>query len=645
LPFINRGRFVLIIGKFVPKSRKYMSKKSEKKSSSVVAVGRTFELKKITELMLASAILSVAAVSAHAQTANAELVESNTSFGSLNGALSTGGQAAGYVITGGASVLVGSNETQSLVSNFNTIGGAGSGGGAAAGGAFFVDSGSSLTVLNTNFSSNRAQGGTGGGVAPVSYVDQLFNITGEALSLSALPVASVAVFESNGSPVITRNLNSGVPSYSFNKLSISSDSASILKPGYMAAFDNYGTSVGIGSINGGTIVLNSAVTAAAKSLPTYQSTGFNVSPESYNTAIAETYQHNITHDSNNQWAWPTVPSVAQSGQSGYTLSNGTVTLNYAFTLQAFQQKNSTSGNNTYLTYSRRSVDLPEMSNVNVGDKLLTGTTTPQLATITEVVRYTLAEDTALFAGGTLMGKVKSFTLDRAIVGTPTFVDLMPAPTFKALAFTANGADVTVAGTGTLLPGMTATWTENNVAKSAVVQSVNGRTVTLNGTVASNVTDLKLVENPLVGDNALRVPNAAGKFLVGQAVYVPGSDSTVFQGTVASVVGDLVTVTPSDVTKKLSDYYDPAAGLALKTAAAIVSGSSLIVPYSAAGKTDAQIVALLNGRIVSGSSFSDNTKVNSVILNKTNGVVTSVTLGLVGGGSPPPRWKASSCCRP
>jgi hypothetical protein len=179
----------------------------------------------------------------------------------------------------------------------------------------------------------------------------------------------------------------------------------------------------------------------------------------------------------------------------------------------------------------------------------------------------------------------------------------------------------------------------------VVQSVNGRTVTLNGTVASNVTDLKLVENPLVGDNALRVPNAAGKFLVGQAVYVPGSDSTVFQGTVASVVGDLVTVTPSDVTKKLSDYYDPAAGLALKTAAAIVSGSSLIVPYSAAGKTDAQIVALLNGRIVSGSSFSDNTKVNSVILNKTNGVVTSVTLGLVGGGSPPPRWKASSCCRP
>jgi len=605
-----------------------MSKKSEKKSSSVVAVGRTFELKKITELMLASAILSVAAVSAHAQTANAVQVESDGSFnGLINGALSSGGQKAGYVITGNASVLVGNNETQSLVSNFNTIGGAGSGGGAALGGAFFVDSGSSLTVLNTNFSSNRAQGGTGGGLAPVSYVDQLFNITGAALSLSALPVASVAVFESNGSPVITRNLNGGVPSYNFNKLSISSDSASILKPGYMAAFDNYGSSVKIDSINGGTIVLNSAVTAAAKSLPTYQSTGFNVSPETYNTAIADIYQHNIANDEFHQLALPTVPSVAQAGQSGYTLSNGTVTLNYAFTLQAFQQKNSTNGNNTYLTYSRKSVDLPALSNVNVGDKLVTGTTTPQLATITEVVRYTQDEDAALYAGGTLMGKVKSFTLDRAIVGTPTFVDVMPAPTFKALAFTASGADVTVAGTGTLLPGMTATWTENNVAKTAVVQSVNGRTVTLSGTVASNVTDLKLVENPLVGDNALRVPNAAGKFRKDQVVYVPGSNGTVFQGTVASVVGDLVTVTPSDSEQPLSKFYDPAAGLALKTAAAIVNGASLSVPYSPAGKTDAQIVALLNGRIVSGSSFSDNTKVNSVTLNKTNGVVTSVTLGL------------------
>lgn len=604
-----------------------MSKKSPIRASRQAIAQHPMQLKKITELMLASAILSVAAVSAQAQTANAVLVDSNTSFGGLNGALSTGGQAAGYVITGGASVQVGNNDTQSLVSNFNTIGGAGSGGGAALGGAFFVDSGASLTVLNTDFSSNRAQGGTGGGVAPVSYVDQLFNITGAALNLNALPVATVSVFETNNVPLITRSLNSGVPSYSFNTLSINSDTATVLKPGYVAAFDNYGTSVAIGNINGGTIQLNSAVTAVAKSLPTYQSTAFNVSPETYNSQIETAYARNTDGDSNNNMIWPTVPAVDQAGQSGYTLSNGTVTLNYAFTLKAFQQKNSSNGNNTYITYSRRAVDLPELSNVNVGDKLVTGTTTPQLSTITEVVRYTQAEDAALDAGGSLMGKVKSFTLDRAIVGTPAFVDVMPAPTFKALAFTANGANVTVAGTGALLPGMTATWTENNVAKSAVVQSVNGRTVTLSGTVASNVTDLKLVENPLVGDNALRVPNAAGKFLAGQAVYVPGNDGTVYQGTVYSVVGDLVTVTPSTSGQKLSDYYDPAAGLALKTAAAIKSGSNLTVPYSAAGKTDAQIVALLNGRIVSGSSFADNTKVNSVQLNKTNGVVTSVTLGL------------------
>lgn len=589
-------------------------------------------LKKITELMLASAILSVAAVSAHAQTANAVLVDEDTSFGSLNGALPAGGQAAGFVITNNASVQVGSNATQSLVSNFNTIGGAGSGGGAALGGAFFVDTGASLTVLNTNFSSNRAQGGTGGGSAPVSYVDQLFNITGAALNLNALPVPSAGVFESNGVPLITRSLNGGVPNYTFNTLSVSSDTASVLKPGFVAAFDNYGASVAIGNISGGTIVLSNAVTAAAESLPTYQSTAFNWTPESYNTEAKRRWDEAVA----NNWSYtaPTAPVATAAGQSGYTLSNGTVTLNYAFTLKSFQQKDSTSGSNTYLTYSRRTVDLPTLSDVNVGDKLVTGTTTPQLSTITEVVRYTQAEDEALDAGGSLMGKVKSFTLDRAIVGTPAFVDVLPAPTFKALAFTVNGSNITVPGTSSLLPGMTATWTENNVTKSAVVQSVNGRTVTLaNGaTVASGVTDLKLVENPLVSDNALRVTNASSKFIPGQVVYVPSSSGSVFQGTVASVVGDVVTVTPATTGQKLSDYYDPAAGLALKTAAAIVNGASLTVPYSAAGKTDAQIQALLNGRIVSGSSFSDNTKVNSVILNKTNGVVTSVTLGLSAGAT-------------
>lgn len=600
-----------------------MNEKKQISTSYRAPAQHPMRLKKITELMLASAILSVAAVSSHAQTANAVLVDSNANFGNLNGALSVGGQAAGYVITNNASVQVGNNSDKSLVSNFNTIGGAGSGGGAALGGAFFVDSGSSLTVLNTNFSSNRAQGGTGGGGAPVSYLDQLFNITGAALNLNALPVASVGVFETNSTPVMTRNVNNNVASYQFNRLSIGTDSASLLKPGYVAAFDNYGTSIGIGSISGGTVTLAAPVTAVVKSLPTYQATQFDTSPETYNTQARDLY--NLAVANNTNYNAPTAP-VATGGQSGYTLSNGTVTLNYAYTLTAFQQKNN-SGNNTYLTYSRKAVEIADLSNVNVGDKLVTGTTTPQLSTITEVVRYTQAEDTALNANGSLLGKVKSFTLDRAIQGTPAFVDVMLAPTFKALAFTANGANVTVAGTGTLLPGMTATWTENNVTKSAVVQSVSGRTVTLNGTVASNVTDLKLVENPLVSDNALRVTNASSKFLPGQVIYVPGSSGSVFQGTVASVIGDVVTVTPSTSGQKLSDYYDPSAGLALKTAAAITSGSSLTVPYSPAGKTDAQIMALLNGRIVSGSSFSDNTKVNSVTLNKTNNVVTSVTLGL------------------
>ena len=64
----------------MPKSRKYMSKKSEKKSSSVVAIGRTFELKKIAAHMAAAALLTV--VSTH--------LAAVTLSGNIDGGLSTG---------------------------------------------------------------------------------------------------------------------------------------------------------------------------------------------------------------------------------------------------------------------------------------------------------------------------------------------------------------------------------------------------------------------------------------------------------------------------------------------------------------------------------------------------------------------------
>ncbi|AJP71303.1 hypothetical protein TS85_05130 [Sphingomonas hengshuiensis] len=62
----------------------------------------------------------------------------------------------------GTTVTVGSSATDTLLTNFSTVGGAGSGGGAGLGGVFYVDTGMNLVLNNVSFSSNTTTGGTGG---------------------------------------------------------------------------------------------------------------------------------------------------------------------------------------------------------------------------------------------------------------------------------------------------------------------------------------------------------------------------------------------------------------------------------------------------------------------------------------------------
>ncbi len=605
-----------------------MSKKNVIRASKQSQAKQSMRLNKVVALMFASAILSTASVHLAAQTLS----------GDVNGALGTG-----YIVTGSSNFVLGSStDGQSLVHNFNTVGGAGSGGGAGLGGAFFVDSGSSLTVLNTNFVSNRVQGGTGGGAAPVAYLDQLLSVTGATLNLNALPVTSAGVAQtSNSQPLLTRNVSGGVVNYALDTLTVDSTTASFLKNGTVAAFDNYGSSASITNIapiNGATtLTLSAPVVAAAKSLSTYVPT-------------------TLAYDSVN----PTVlTGVGSAGRSGYQLTAGdsssTLQVRYAYAVVPFTTPytgptvDPVTGNpitpTPVVTQGLSAVDIAGnngrslLNDVVAGDKVVVGSNSAngalagQVATITDVVHYTMADDDLAHANHTLVGKVKSFTLDKPISGDSVYVDVIKQPTFKAVAFTADNSGgvhrITVPGTEPLVAGSTVTWTENNVAKSAVIQSVTGRTATLVGAdvIGAGVTDLKVVENPVVGDNSIRVPNAASKFAVGQLVYVPGSSGTAFQGTVSGISGDVVTVTPSG-SGTLASFYNPSMGVSLKTAAASVSGSSITVPFNPAGKTDAQITALLSGRTLAGNSFNSGTTVNGVTLHKDiHGVVTSVTLGL------------------
>ncbi len=615
-----------IVAKLVPPMKKNNARRSAPK--------QPMRLTKVAALMLASALLSTASVYVGAQTAS----------GDINGALGTG-----FIVTGSSNFVLGSaTDGQSLVHNFNTVGGAGSGGGAGLGGAFFVDSGSSLTVINTDFVSNRAQGGTGGGAAPVAYLDQLLNITSTTAYLNAIPMNTAAVAETNNhQPLLTRYVNNGVVSYNMDRLTVDNKSASFLTQGSVAAFDNYGATTSISSISADagftTVTLAAPVSATAKSLATYTPTTFT-----YDTVVVDTVPTQV------------LAGVANAGRSGYSLTGGqstsTLAVNYAFAVVPYNIFVDVTDPDTgvvtktsVVVKGKAAVDIVGSNNralltgVVAGDKVVVGTNTSngayasQVATIVSVVNYTAAEDEAAGARNTLVGKVKSFTLDKPISGDSTYVDVIKQPTFKAVAFTADNSGgqnrITVPGDARLVAGSTVTWTENNVTKSAVIQSVSGRTATLTGDViASGVTDLQVIENPLVGGantNSLRVPNAVSKFSVGQLVYVPGSSGTVFQGTVASVSGDVVTVTPtgSSVGQYLSAYYNPSAGLSLKTAAGSVSGNAITVPFNAAGKTDAQIIALLSGRVVAGNTFNQGTSVSGVTINRTGGVVTSVTLNL------------------
>lgn len=179
----------------------------------------------------------------------------------------------------------------------------------------------------------------------------------------------------------------------------------------------------------------------------------------------------------------------------------------------------------------------------------------------EVIRFTQQEDAALNANLSLVGKVKAVVLDQSLASNVvSSIEVVPAPAFNAVPFlvnSSNRAEVqTFKPSTTYIPGMTVSWEANGSTTTATVTAVNGSRVTLDKPVPADVTDLKFVENPLTGDNTVRITNASATFKPGQIVYAPSTKQTTFVGKVLSVSGDLVTVAPEDSSQKLADFYDP-----------------------------------------------------------------------------------------
>lgn len=553
------------------------------KNTTAVAASRpSFKLKKVAGHMAAAALLSVLATQATGQVTLA-----TGGSGILDGLARTESGAGGFLISGderfgGASnVIFGTTGTQSLVHNFNTTGGAGSGGGAGLGGAFFVDAGATLTVINTDFKSNRVQGGAGGSAPALGFYDQTLNITGASVDLPSILVnAQVPV--ASGTPLLS--FSNG--QYQFQYLTVSSDAASMIKKDSLAIFDGYGATAKVDSIS-------SSMVKFAE--PVVVSDVLTVAPK------------------------------VNNNNSGFTAVGGTINVGYQYTYADWYDPDGNGSAPGWYPVSGVS-DIAGLKNVTIGGKVVARDANGirQVSTVTGVDYYTQEDDDLVHADGKLRGKVKSITLDTPITSNNiSAVDFLKAPSFNATQFYTNNdrTQVTVTSTlGSFVPGMTVSWEVNGVTSTARVTSVTGRTLTLDAALPANVTAFKAVENPMVGANQISVPNASGKFAVGQAVFVPGESGIVFEGTVQSISGNVVTVTPK-TSGSLADYYDPSIGLALKLSAGEVAsnGLSITVPFNTTGKSAASIQALLTGRTVEGTAFSEGTTVTGVTV--LNGKVT------------------------
>jgi autotransporter-associated beta strand protein len=571
-------------------------------------------LNKVTSLMLASALLSVTSLQLGAQTVprpTGVALEGNLS-GNLDGQ-----RQSGYLITGderfggASSVIFGSQDSQSLVHNFKTTGGAGSGGGAGLGGAFFVDAGASLTVVNTDFASNRVQGGSGGSVAPVSYATQMLNVTGATVDLDQVAIPQ-ADFAPSG---ISRVVTNGAVQYFVGEVALSKDLAAVVLKGAPVSFSEFNAArTTVANVNAaGVVSFTNPVNASHVKLVQH------VAPATTTTEFIAN-----TQDIKQQ--------VVTGGSSGFTVSNSvTLDLNYGFEFGTVQkstgQTNSQGIPITEDVYVRKAKEIPGAASLNPGDTVfIIGSNGEPLSTrakVTDVIRFTAEEDAAANAGNSLVGKPKALVLDRDLPSGSLIssVEVINEPTFDLIPFAVNSGSRKVINTFkpgiTYLPGMAVTWEIDGTTTTAKVVSVAGTQVTLDKEVPTAATSLKFVENPLTGDNSVRIAGAAAKFKKDQIVFVPGMNQETFVGTVTNVSGDVVTISPENSSQKLSDFYDPNLGLSVKISAALASNGnkSITVPFNTAAYTSAERVqkinALLKDRLVMGSSFDEDTKVQSV----------------------------------
>lgn len=517
----------------------------------------------------------------------------------LSGTLDGQGRS-GYMVTGddrfggSLSVTIGDQDFQSLVHNFDTSGGAGSGGGAGLGGAFFVDQGATLTIINTDFKSNRVQGGAGGSDPALRFYDTTLNVNGKAVDLSS--ILMLAELDTGSLSAVAGG------GYRIDTLKVSPDVTSMLKEGSLAFFKNYDltgsidqvSSSGLVSIDGGVNITPDQITSVNSTLlgngGVVTNAGsrieFDYALRRTGTLIVNGFPQLVT-------LWPSDPRYDD-------LSNASAALD---------------------------VSAPSfVEDIEIGDVVIGNLS--NIATVEGVEFYTQAEDDAANADGKLVGKVKALTLSDSLSQGLTTFDFIKAPSFDAARFyltTDGGGDQVINVTSSIadfVEGMLVTYEDQNGnEQTATVTSVDGRAIKLDTPLPAGVSGFAAVENPIVAANTVKISNAGGLFTVGQLVSVPNDSGSVFTGRVQAISGDEVTVTRVSGSGNLEDYYDPSVGLALKVSntQVVENGSKITVPFDTGSMTSSEIQSLFSGRVFEGSAVLEGISVTGVSVG--NGEVT------------------------
>lgn len=572
-----------------------LGKHAESCAISCLAGGRSF----LTAGTAATALMAAAIIVPGSAQAERNILGKAALSDGLSGSRD-GRLMSGFLITGderfggSANITIGNTEVQSLFHNFDTRGGAGAGGGAGLGGVFFVDRGANLSIVNTDFKSNRVQGGQGGSEPALRFAGQTLSVVGKEVNLPALLVT----------PQLVDLAHDGTQ-YSFDTLSITPEQSSLLKPNNVVAFDNYGASGNLKTV----------------------------------TSSLVRFQAPIRIDPSKVTALPT------SGPNAVIVSGRDMSVTYSFTPalddDGVQFQKATG---------------PDLSGLTIGSSLVARTNGVgvQQAEIASITFWSEEEDTARNAGGTLQGKIKSVGLSKAVTLLPaTNLDVIETPTFNSAQFftevDGQGRQVITATNdlASFSEGMIVTWTDldGETIRTSRVTSVSneGKSFVLDNPLPQGVLEVEANENPIIADNVIKVQDASSKFSVGQTVFVPGQDGIVFTGTVAAIAadGETMTITPSESGQKISDYFVPASGLPLQTSSAAVSsgGSKITVKFNVA--TQAEAAAMFVGREIDGPAFDDGTQIVSAIRNGDGTVTISLNKSVSDPSAPIDYFKALS----